>query len=106
MPGKHTAYPVSATLRLQFADYRIDVETNSLRLAARLQSYFSGYLAMQATPADSLLQAIVGVPDHDASKMRVWSRASTPNRVPKESYHDVAGVRHILKNRTGVLISL
>jgi HprK-related kinase B len=106
VPAKRAAHPVSATLRLQFAEYRIDVETNSLRLAGRLQSYFSGYLALQATPAQVHLQAVVGVPDFDASKMRLWSRPSTPNRLPKESYHDTAGVRHILKNRTGVLISL
>lgn len=106
MDSNAALYPVSATLHLQFADFRIDVETNSLRLAARLQSYFSGYLAMERGPAGAHLQAIVGQPDYDASKMQVWSRPSTPNHVPKESCHDDGGVRHILKNRTGVLISL
>lgn len=106
MHGNVALYPVSATLHLQFADYRIDVETNSLRLAGRLQSYFSGYLALEHAQADVHLQAVVGEPDYDASKMEVWSRPSTPNRLPKESYHEDGGIRHILKNRTGVLISL
>jgi HprK-related kinase B len=99
-------YPVSATLHLQFADYRIDVETNSLRLAGKLQSYFSGYLAARPSPVDATLQARAGATAYNASRMKVWSRPSTPNRVPKESYYDEKGVRHILKNRTGVLISL
>ncbi len=103
---KRAQPPVSATLRLQFAGYRIDVETNSLRLAARLQSYFAAYLATTPGEANARLAAISGTPEYDASKMQVWARPSTRHRAPKESYYDECGVRRILKNRTGVLIEL
>jgi HprK-related kinase B len=98
--------PVSATLHLQFADFRIDVETNSLRLASRLQSYFRAHLAREPRASDAQLRAIVGNPEYDGAFMQVWSRPSAPGRVPKESYQDAGGVRQILKNRTGVLITL
>ena len=41
-------WPVSAMLHLEFAGFRIDVETNSLRLANKLHSYFSDYVADRA----------------------------------------------------------
>ncbi len=106
MPDNRAMRPVSVTLHLQFPDYRVDVETNSLRLAGRLQSYFSEYLATTSTPPDAIVRAIVGAAEYDAAKMRVWSRPTTPNRAPKESYYDHDGVRYILKNRTGLLITL
>ena len=105
MPTIHTP-SVSATLRLQFGEYRIDVESNSLRLAARFQTYFKRYLAVKPGAADARLNAVVGTPEYDAGKMQVWSRPSTPNRTPKESYYDSRGKRYILKNRTRVLIAL
>jgi HprK-related kinase B len=98
--------PVSAMLQLHFADFRLDVETNSLRLAARLQSYFQAYLAHEPRACDAHFQAIVGKPDFDASLMQIWSKSPSSGRTPKESYHDTAGLRTILKNRTGVLITL
>ncbi len=99
-------WPVSAMLQLEFADFRIDVETNSLRLASKLHSYFSDYVATERKPAAARLQAINGPTRYDDAKMAIWSRPSTPNRVPKESFYDSGGTRRILKNRTGVLISL
>ena len=105
-PGDES-FAVSARLRLRFVDYRIDVETNSLRLAAKLQTYFKDSLAESgATPPDRRLRAVVGAAEFDASRLSVWSRASSPNRTPKESYYDDGGARYILKNRTGVLITL
>jgi len=103
---KPASPPVSATLRLAFPGYRIDVETNSLRLAARLQSYFGAYLATTPGAPNARLIAIAGAPRYDASKMKVWARPATPFRAPKESFYDERGVRRILKNRTGVLIEL
>ena len=99
-------HPVSAVLHLQFSDFRIDVETNSLRLASRLQSYFADYLARDHGQSDARLRAVVGKPEFDASAMQIWSRPATPSRLPKESYRDDGEVRRIYKNRTGVLISL
>jgi HprK-related kinase B len=99
-------YPVSATLHLAFTGFRLNVETNSLRLASRLQSYFADYMADAPGEPVTCLRAVVGEPRYDASEMEVWTRASAPGRKPKESYYDADGVRHILKNRTGLLISL
>jgi HprK-related kinase B len=106
MENQPERWPVSVTLQLQFADFRIDVETNSLRLAGKLQSYFSGYLAVERKTAGARLRAIVGPAEYDDAKMEIWSRASTPNRLPKESFYDAGGTRRILKNRTGVLITV
>lgn len=104
---RFAASPVVASLRLQFLSYRIDVHTNSLRLATKIRSYFADYLAPEdAVPATEHLSAVVGETEYDASRLEVWSRASSPNRTPKESFYDDAGRRYILKNRTGVLIIL
>src|SRR6476469_10812670 len=96
----------SATVRLQFADYRIDVETNSLRLASRLHSYFSDYLAAGGEPPHARLHAVGGTPEYDAGRMAIWMRASSSGRAPKESFYDDNDTRLILKNRTGLLITL
>ncbi len=106
MQAAPDASATSATIRLQFAEFRIDVETNSLRLASKLQSYFADYLASDADLADRQLHAIVGTPLYDASRMAVWSRPTSSGRAPKESYYDEGATRFILKNRTGVLIVL
>ena len=75
------AFSVSARLRLQFVDYRIDVETNSLRLAARLQTYFKDYLAgVNAAAASQRLRAIVGAAEYDATRLAVWGQRCIARR--------------------------
>lgn len=106
MPRRDAPPPVSATLRLDFGGYRIDVEANGLRLAGRLQTYFHRDLAKRPGAPDARLSAVVGTPAYDAAKMKVWTRPTAPNRTPKESCYDDRGVRRILKNRTGVLITM
>lgn len=101
-----TASPTSARIRLRFLHERIDVETNSLRAAIRLQHYFSAFLARDRSRADTVLNARHEKPAYDASRMKVWQRPSRPDREPKESYYDAGATRFILKNRTGMLIKL
>jgi HprK-related kinase B len=100
----------AARLRLRFLDVRIDVETNSLRAAVRLQSYFAPYfapyLAEDHSKAHLRLEALQGPVRYDARRLKMWSRPSAPDRPPKESYYDRGGVRYVLKNRTGMLIKL
>jgi HprK-related kinase B len=96
----------TARLRLRFLHYRIDVETNSLRVARRLQQYFRPYLANDGSAPHVVLHARRQRPEYDPARMRVWQRPSRPDRAPKESYYDTRGVRYILKNRTGILIKL
>jgi HprK-related kinase B len=106
MKGYLATAPVSARVRLRFLQYRIDVETNSLRAATRLQSYFRGYLAADMSKPALVLHALRARPAYDPTKMKVWQRPSNPDRAPKESYYDARGTRYILKNRTGMLIEL
>ena len=101
-----TAPGTYATLRMQFVDFGIEVGTNSLRLAGKLQSYFRDYLSASTERPDARLEALVAQPEYDASRMKVWQSSSRPNRQPKESFYDDGGVRRIFKNRTGVLISM
>ena len=106
LPSRLRDFPLSAELHLKFLGFRLDVRTNSLRVASRLASYFGGYLVAPGTAApDRLLLAVQTRPDYDAASMQVWQRA-TSGRPPKESYYDRGGKRYILKNRTGVLIEL
>jgi|CXWL01.1.fsa_nt_gi HprK-related kinase B len=99
-------YPAWATVRLRFLHYRIDVETNSLRAATRLKSYFGLHLAGDGNAPDIVLRALREKPAYDPARMKVWQRPAQPDRVPKESYYDAKGTRFILKNRTGMLIKL
>ena len=96
----------TARIRLRFLHYRIDVETNSLRVARRLQQYFRPYLANDGSAPHVVLHARRQRPEYDPSRMKVWQRPAHPDRAPKESYYDARGVRFILKNRTGILIKL
>jgi HprK-related kinase B len=100
-----TESAVVATVRLKFLDFRIDIDTNSLRVASRLTSYFGGYLAAGGGSPMRLV-ALQAEPEYDAARFKVWARPSQPDRVPKESYYDARGVRYVLKNRTGVLITI
>jgi HprK-related kinase B len=96
--------PTVATVRLKFLNFRIDVETNSLRVASRLTTYFGAYLAAGGDPAR--LVVLQAEPEYDAARLQPWTRPSQPGREPKESYYDARGTRYILKNRTGVLITI
>lgn len=100
-----SAAPITATLHLKFLDFRIDVATNSLRAAKRLQSYFRIYQAVPAGEPNMRLCVVRARPEYDDTRLQVWER-SAGTRPPKESYYDRGGVRFILKNRTGVLIKL
>ena len=65
---------------LAFADFRIDVETNSLRLASRLQSYFADYLAPDARRASRRACSAI-VRRARVRRVRAWRsgrRPSTP----------------------------
>lgn len=104
MTHPRDAFPVSATVRLQFLDFRIDVNTNSLRLAGRLQSYFTRFLARPGTPPTATIDAVAAPAVYDPARMQEWR--PRPDRVPKESYYDDDGARLILKNRTGILITV
>jgi HprK-related kinase B len=110
MPGAGgnglAAAAATARVRLRFLDFRIDIETNSLRAASRLQTYFREYLSFDASPAQVRLHAVRVAPEYDARRMKVWERPAKPDRTPKESYYDREGVRYVLKNRTGILIKL
>jgi HprK-related kinase B len=97
--------PVAATLHLKFLDFRIDVETNSLRAASRLQSYFRAYMVAPGAAPNMRLCAMRARPEYDESSLRAWEPPSGA-RPAKESYYDRGGVRFILKNRTGMLIKL
>jgi HprK-related kinase B len=87
-------------------DFRIDIETNSLRAAARLQSYFRQHLARDHAPPHVVLRALRERPEYNPERMKVWQRPAHIGRVPKESFYDASGTRFILKNRTGMLIKL
>lgn len=96
---------VTARVRLDFLGYRIDIRTNSLRVAAYLRTYWRQYLSSHGA-ASRTLHVVQGAPEYDAARMTPWARASSPGRAPKESYYEAQGARLILKNRTGVLIRL
>lgn len=106
MPRAAPLFPASATLRLDLAGFRIDIETNSLRLASRLQSYFAGFLAVRPHEPDVRLRAVVGEPSYDPARMQPWPRPAASSRAPKESWYDASSARYILKNRTGLVITL
>ncbi len=95
----------TATLLLQFVDFRIEVRTNNLQAAARLQRYFGAYPGTPGLPVDARIDVIDGEPEYDEGRLREWGR-SDRNRAPKETYYDAGGCRYILKNRTGMLIKL
>lgn len=103
MTATNTESSISATVQLRFIDVRVDVHTNSLRLASRLSSYFRGFLATSGDP-DTTITAIAGPAHYDASRLQPWR--PKPDRVPKESYYDDGSTRVILKNRTGILITV
>lgn len=98
--------PVAAVLHLNFAGYRLDVHTNSLRLAARLQGYFRRFLDPAPVAGAAQLHAVVGTPAYDPAALRPWAAAAEEARAPKESWYESGGVRYILKVRTGVLVTL
>jgi hypothetical protein len=52
------------------------------------------------------LHANRALPEYDESRMKIWERPSQPDRAPKESFYDHRNVRYVLKNRTGMLITL
>jgi HprK-related kinase B len=93
-------------LHLKFLDFPLTIETNSLRAATRLERYFRPFLAAPGRRKSARLRAVRGTPEYDASKLRVWTSSGKPAREPKESYYDRGAVRHILKNRTGMFITL
>jgi HprK-related kinase B len=99
------ASPVTAAINLRFLDFQILVETNSLRAASRLQSYFRAYRAAPAGAPDMRLRVVSARPEYDETRMREWERAAG-KRPPKESFYDAGNTRYILKNRTGMLIAL
>jgi HprK-related kinase B len=93
-----------ATLHLKFLDFRLRLETNSFRAAGRLQRYFAPFLAPPPRTEGAVLRAIEGTAVFDESRLKNWTRSGT--REPKESYFDRGSSRHILKNRTGMFITL
>jgi HprK-related kinase B len=98
--------PSLARLRLRFGGFHVELETNSLRAASRLETYFSSYL--DPSPRSSraiLLRAIQGRAEYDEHRLQPWA-PPVPGRRVKESYYDYRGTRFILKNRTGMLITL
>lgn len=97
--------PVTARIELRFLACTVAVETDSLRLAARLESYFAPYLSPGGAPADVELRALAETPVYDAARMRPW-RPSPGRRLKERSYDTEDGVRFILKDRTGMLIVL
>jgi HprK-related kinase B len=100
------AAPATATIHLKFLEFRLTIETNSLRAAGRLEKYFRPFLAAPGRGRATTLRAVRGTPVYDAAKLSVWTPTGKSSREPKESYYDRGAVRHILKNRTGMFITI
>ncbi len=97
------AYRPDRSFGVRIGDVALSLHTNVPTVSTRLREYFAPYLSAGMVPDAPAVHLVQGEPVYDAARLRDIPRRVHGQGV-KEAFYDGAGVRVVVKRRTGLTI--